>query len=68
MHLDLKRPKEAEQVFAQVDGMQPKLKVPERVRIEFLNYQAETFLTIRYMDRSLAYLEETVKASLALGS
>ena len=68
MHLDLKRPKEAEQVFARVDGLQPKLKVPERVRIEFLNYQAETFITMRDMDRSLAYLEETVKASLALGS
>ena len=68
MYLDLKQPNEADKVFAQVDGMQPKLKVPERVRIEFLNYQAETFIAMRDMDRTIAYLEAAVEASLALGS
>lgn len=68
MYLDLKQPKEADKAFTRVDGLQPKEKVPERVRIEFLNYQAETFVALRDMERSYAYLEAAVKASLALGS
>ena len=66
--LDLGQPKEAERVFARVDGLRPKIKVPERVRIEFLNYQAETFTASRDMEQACAYLEEAVKASLELGS
>ena len=68
MYLDLKQPKEADKAFTQIDGLQPKAKVPERVRIEFLNYQAETFVALRDMERSSTYLEAAVKASLALGS
>src|SRR5947207_10438016 len=68
MKLDFKQPKEAEKAFARVDGLQPQVRVPERVRIEFLNYQAETFVAMRDMERSYAYLEAAVKASLALGS
>lgn len=67
-HLDLNQAKEADKAFARVDGLHPKMKVPERVRIEFLNYQAETFVSLRDMDRSCTYLEEAVRASLALGS
>jgi tetratricopeptide (TPR) repeat protein len=68
MHLDLKQPKEAEKVFAHIDGLQPQVRIPERVRIEFLNYQAETFVALRDMERSSTYLEAAVKASLALRS
>ena len=68
MYLDLQQPKDADKVFTRIDGLQPKLRVPERVRIEFLNYQAETFVALRDMERSYAYLEAAVKASLALGS
>ena len=68
MHLELNQPKKAEQIFAHIDGLHPQIKVPERVRIEFINYQAETFVALRDMDRSSAYLEAAVKASLALGS
>jgi DNA-binding XRE family transcriptional regulator len=67
-HLDLHQLKEAEKAFAQVDGLHPKIHVPERVRIEFLNYQAETFTKLRKMEQAHDYLEEAVKASLALGS
>ena len=67
-HLDLHQLKEAEKAFAQVDGLHPKIHVPERVRIEFLNYQAETFTKLRKMEQAHTYLEEAVKASLALGS
>src|SRR5205823_11252065 len=67
-YLDLKEPKEADKVFTRIDGLQPKVKVPERVRIEFLNYQTETFVALRDLERSAAYLEAAVKASLTLGS
>src|SRR5947209_3060426 len=67
-HLDLHQLEEAEKAFAQVDGLNPKIHVPERVRIEFLNYQAETFTKLQKMEQAHTYLEEAVKASLALGS
>ena len=67
-HLDLEQAKEAEKAFGRVDGLHPKINVPERVRIEFLTYQAETFTHLRTMDAACDYLEEAVKASLALGS
>lgn len=68
INLDLDQPKEAEQAFARVDGLAPKIEVPERVRIEFLTYQAETYLLLRELEQSCTYLEASVKASLALGS
>jgi tetratricopeptide (TPR) repeat protein len=68
IHLDLDQPKEAERAFARVDGLAPKIEVPERVRIEFLTYQATTYMALRELEQSCTYLEESVKASLALGS
>ncbi|HZS76005.1 MAG TPA: BTAD domain-containing putative transcriptional regulator [Ktedonobacteraceae bacterium] len=68
MYLDLNQPVQAEQAFTKVDGMQPKIKIPERVRIEFLTYQAETFIATHDLEKSCTYLEEAVKAALALGS
>jgi len=67
-HLDLHQLEGAEKAFAQVDGLDPKIHVPERVRIEFLNYQAETFTKLQKMEQAHTYLEEAVKASLTLGS
>lgn len=66
--MDLNRFREADQAFAQIDGREPKIKVPERVRIEFLNYQAEAFIGLRDLERCCAYLEEAVQASLKLRS
>jgi transcriptional regulator with XRE-family HTH domain len=68
VHLDLDQPKAARTAFERIDGLQPKIKLPEKVRIEFLNYQAETFSRLGKLDRACAYLEEAVSASLALGS
>jgi len=68
VHLDIDQPKEARKAFEHVDGLQPKIKLPEKVRIEFLNYQAETFIQLRELDAASLYLEEAVKAALALGS
>jgi hypothetical protein len=44
------------------------IEVPERVRIEFLTYQAETYLVLRELKQSCTYLEASVKAALSLGS
>lgn len=68
VHLDIDQPEAARNAFERIDGLQPKIKLPEKVRIEFLNYQAETFAQLGALDEAYAYLEEAVKASLALGS
>lgn len=68
MHLDFKRPCEAEKIFARIDGLQPKIQLPEKARIELLNYQAETFIVLRNMEQACAYLEAAVQASKMLGS
>jgi transcriptional regulator with XRE-family HTH domain len=68
VHLDIDQPEAARKAFERIDGLQPKTRLPEKVRIEFLNYQAETFTRLGAMDEAHTYLEEAVKASLALGS
>lgn len=67
-HLELGRPLEAEKVLARIDGLQPKIQIPERVRIELLNYQVEVFMTLRYMEQACTYLEAAVHAAMAIGS
>ena len=66
--LDLGEPHEAEKILAQIDGLQPKLQLPERVRIELLNYQVKVFLALKEKEKASAYLEEAAKASFAIGS
>ncbi|MGB8346344.1 MAG: helix-turn-helix transcriptional regulator [Ktedonobacteraceae bacterium] len=68
IHLDLDQPKKAEKAFARVDGLSPKIEVPERVRVEFLTYQAETYLVLRELEQCCTYLEAAADASLELGS
>lgn len=68
VHLDLDQPEAARKAFERIDGLQPKIKLPEKVRIEFLNYQAETFTRLGELEQACIYLEEAAKASLALGS
>ncbi len=67
-HLDLNEPQEALKTFALVDGLSPKIPLPERVRLEFLNYQATAFLELRDLEQSSTYLEAAVKGALTLGS
>lgn len=67
-YLELGQPHEAEKVFAKIDGFQPKIQLPERVRIELLNYQIETFITLQYMEQACTYLEIAVSASYSLDS
>lgn len=67
-HLDLNEPREALKTFILVDGLQPKIQLPERVRLEFLTYQATALLELRDLEQSSTYLEAAVKGALALGS
>ncbi|MGH2506714.1 MAG: hypothetical protein ACRDHZ_04775, partial [Ktedonobacteraceae bacterium] len=67
-YLELGQPHEAEKVFAKIDGLQPKIPLPERVRIELLNYQIETFITLQSMEQACIYLERAVSASYSLPS
>ncbi len=67
-YLDLGQPAEAEKVLARIDGLHPKIQIPERVRIEALNYQVEVFIALNAMEQACAYLEVAVQAALAIGS
>ncbi|HVB24520.1 MAG TPA: BTAD domain-containing putative transcriptional regulator [Ktedonobacteraceae bacterium] len=67
-YLELNQPDEAEKVLARIDGLQPKIQIPERVRIELLNYQIEVFTALQCMEEACTYLEAAVKSSLAIGS
>lgn len=67
-HLAFAQPSEAEKVFAKIDGLQPKVALPERIRIDVLNCQGETFLALGKMDQACYYLERAVQAALAIGS
>jgi tetratricopeptide (TPR) repeat protein len=67
-HLDFHQPQEAEKIFAQIDGLGPKMHVSEKVRISLLNCQATIFIELNDIEQACLYLEEAVKASLILGS
>lgn len=66
--LDLGHPHEAEKILARIDGLQPKMQLPERVRIELLNYQIKVFLALKEREQASAYLEEAANASFSIGS
>jgi hypothetical protein len=48
------------------EGLQPKIQLSERVRIELLNYQMKVFLARKERDQAITYLEEAAKASFSL--
>lgn len=66
--LDRGHPYEAEKILARIDGLQPKMQLPERVRIELLNYQIKVFLALKKRELASAYLEEAANASFSIGS
>jgi len=67
-HLDFDEPYEAKEVLARIDGLQPKIQMPERIRIDLLNCQVEVFMALRDMEQARIYLEAAVKATMAIGS
>ncbi len=67
-HLHFGQPHEAAKIFARIDGLQPKVAMPERVRIGLLNCQVEVFTELKNMEQATHYLEAASKASIAIGS
>ena len=65
--LSLDEPSTAWEIFAQVGGLNPKLVISERNRIEIINHQAETAIA---GDQELftAYLQEGLKGAKQIGS
>lgn len=67
-HLDFGQPQKAEKILARIDGLQPKMPLPERVRVELLNYQIAVFLALNALEQACAYLEASTEAARAIGS
>jgi DNA-binding XRE family transcriptional regulator/tetratricopeptide (TPR) repeat protein len=66
MYLQLEQPREAWQVFTQVDKILPQEMIPQRV--ELLSRQALTSLELGDLEQTASYLETATMAALELGS
>ena len=66
-YTDLQQPQEAWAALMKVDGIQPKMQVPESTRIEFLNLQAKTAASLGNLEASRAYLQAGVEAASISG-
>jgi tetratricopeptide (TPR) repeat protein len=67
-HLLLGEPRMAENVFMQLDVLDPNMKLPKRIRIEAINNRAKMFIAVRNMEQACMYLEVAVKTSVEIGS
>jgi tetratricopeptide (TPR) repeat protein len=63
----LGRYEEAWKRFVQLGQLHSRSGLPERTRVEFLTYAAETAVALRDMERCMLYLETAGKDSLQLG-
>ena len=61
-------PQQAWEMFTQIETPRPVLLVPERTRLEIINYQAKTALTLSDLDEFCDYLEKGAMGAKALGS
>ncbi len=66
--LSIGQPREAESAFARIDGIHPKTPLPERIRLDLLNCQAEAFWILKDLEQAHLYLETAIQASIILGS
>ncbi len=55
-------------VFARVEVPQPKSIVPERIRFEIINHQAETALALKNQELFRTYLEKGIRGANTLSS
>ncbi|GHO48580.1 helix-turn-helix transcriptional regulator [Ktedonospora formicarum] len=67
-HLAFEQARNAERSFEKIDGLHPKIPVPERIRIDVLNCQVEAFMASMNLEAACFYLESAVEASLSIGS
>ncbi len=66
-YTDLEQPQDAWNALVQVDGIQPKMQVPESTRIEFTNLQAKAAAKMGNMELSCVYLQASAESSTAAG-
>jgi len=64
IHNLVQQPQEAMENFAQVS----KYIVPERIRLEIINYQTAAAMAQQDLEMSYSYLEKGIEGALALGS
>lgn len=67
-HLLLGEPRMAEQVFMQLDVLDPNMKLPKRIRVEAINNRARMFIAVGNMEQACIYLEVAVKTAVEIGS
>lgn len=67
-HLELGESRVAEKILAQIDTLNPTSLIPERIRIELLNYQAQVLTAVLKMEQACDYLEVALKASVTIDS
>ncbi|WP_161982369.1 bacterial transcriptional activator domain-containing protein [Dictyobacter alpinus] len=67
-HLELGQPLKAHNILQQIPTMGPTEQIPERIRVEFLNYQARALMAVGDLEQACAYIETAVEASTAIGS
>jgi hypothetical protein len=61
--MDINEPQAAWDALSHVDGLQPKMPVPESSRIEFLNLQASAAIALGELERGRTYVEARIKAA-----
>ena len=66
--LELGHAKDAWNTFARSIDPQSTAPVSERMRVEIVNHQAETAISLRDLDLFCAYLEQGIRGAEALGS
>jgi len=67
-YLGFGQPQEAAKILARIDGLKPNIPLPERVRIELLNYQIAAFIALNAMEQACTYLEAATEAARSVGS
>ena len=67
-HLLLGEPRMAEQVFMQLDVLDPDMKLPKRIRVEAINNRARMFIAVGNMEQACMYLAVAVKTAVEIGS
>ncbi len=67
-HYDLGNYRQAHDTLLQIDGLDPKKPVSERIRLQILNNQALIAVKLNNLEQARVYIEAGAKGAIALGS
>ncbi|GHO82361.1 hypothetical protein KSZ_03670 [Dictyobacter formicarum] len=67
-HLELGQPLKAHKILQEIPTLEPTEQIPERIRVELLNYQAKALAAVRDLEQACAYIKTAVEASTVIGS